>query len=111
ISQADIGWELLQRPTSPDIPIDAFSTQRNFILGLVTSILAAISVVLLVEKLDNTYHTVDELKKKLKQPLLGNIPFEKQIDTKKKRTFNQKSPLANIQNSSSQAIAGLAVLP
>ncbi|MHC5832728.1 MAG: GumC family protein, partial [Nostoc sp.] len=62
-------------------------------------------------KLDNTYHTIDELKKKLKQPLLGNIPFEKQIDTKKKRTFNQKSPLANIQNSSSEAIAGLAVLP
>lgn len=110
ISQADIGWQLLQRPTTPDIPIDAFSTQRNFILGLVASILAAIGVVLLVEKLDNTYHTVDELKKKLKQPLLGNIPFEKQIDTKKNRTFNQKIPLANIQNSSSQATARLAVL-
>ncbi|WP_442949476.1 GumC family protein [Nostoc sp.] len=111
ISQSDIGWQLLQVPTTPDIPIYSFSTQRNFILGLVASILSGIGIVLLVEKLDNTYHTVDELKKKLKQPLLGNIPFEKQVETKKNSTFNQKNPLANIQNSSSQGIAGLAVLP
>ncbi|MEH2455815.1 GumC family protein [Nostoc sp.] len=111
ISQSDIGWQLLQRPTTLDIAVDPFSTQRNFILGFVASILAAIGIVLLVEKLDNTYHTVDELKKKLKQPLLGNIPFQKQVQTNKNRTFNQKTSLANIPNSSSQGIAGLAVLP
>ncbi|MEH1910670.1 MAG: polysaccharide biosynthesis tyrosine autokinase [Nostoc sp.] len=111
ISQSDIGWQLLQIPTTLDIPIDPFSTQRNFILGLVASILLAIGIVLLVEKLDNTYHTIDELKKKLKQPLLGNIPFEKEIDTKKNRNFNQIIPLTNIQNCSSPLIAGLAVLP
>lgn len=111
ISQSDIGWQLLQVPTTPDIPIYSFSTQRNFILGLVASLLSGIGIVLLVEKLDNTYHTIDELKKKLKQPLLGNIPFEKQVETKKNPTFNQKNPLENIQKSSSQGIAGLAVLP
>lgn len=111
ISQSDIGWQLLQVPTTPDSPIYSFSTQRNFILGLVASILSGVGIVLLVEKLDNTYHTVDELKKKVKQPLLGNIPFEKQVATKKNRTFNQKIPLANIQNSFSQGVAGLAVLP
>ncbi|MEH1836089.1 MAG: polysaccharide biosynthesis tyrosine autokinase [Nostoc sp.] len=111
ISQSDIGWQLLQVPTTLDTPIYSFSTQRNFILGLVASILSGIGIVLLVEKLDNTYHTVDELKKKVKQPLLGNIPFEKQVTTKKNRTLNQKVTLANIQNSLSQGVAGLAVLP
>ncbi|MEH2242823.1 MAG: polysaccharide biosynthesis tyrosine autokinase [Nostoc sp.] len=111
ISQSDIGWQFLKVPTTPDSPIYSVSTQRNLILGLVASILSGIGIVLLVEKLDNTYHTIDELKKKVKQPLLGNIPFEKQVTTKKNRTINQKFPLANIQNSLSQGVAGLAVLP
>ncbi|MGJ5627852.1 GumC family protein [Nostoc sp. CALU 1950] len=111
ISQTELGWQLLQAPTTSEIPISSFNTQRSFILGLVASILSGIGIVLLVEKLDNTYHTVDELKKKLKQPLLGNIPFEKQVQTKQNPTFNQKIPLATIPNSFSQGIAGLAVLP
>lgn len=111
ISQTELGWQLLQAPTTPDIPISSFTTQRNFILGLVASILSGVGIVLLVEKLDNTYHTVDEIKKKLKQPLLGNIPFEKQVQTKQNRTSNQKIPLASIPNSLSQGVASLAVLP
>lgn len=111
ISQTELGWQLLQAPTTPDIPISSLNIQRNLILGLIASILSGIGIVLLIEKLDNTYHTVDELKTKLKQPLLGNIPFEKQFQTKQNRTLNQKNPLVNIPNYFSQEIAELGVLP
>jgi len=111
ISQTELGWQLLQAPTTPELPIYSSTTLRNFILGLFASILSGIGIVLLVEKLDNTYHSLDDLKKKLKQPLLGNIPFEKQVQTKQNRTSNQKIALLNIPNSFSQGIAGLTVLP
>ncbi|MEH1819273.1 MAG: polysaccharide biosynthesis tyrosine autokinase [Nostoc sp.] len=111
ISQTELGWQLLQAPTTPDIPISSVTTKRNFILGLVASILSGVGIVLLVEKLDNTYHTVEEIKKKLRQPLLGNIPFEKQVQTKQNRTSNKKIPLASIPNSLSKGVASLAVLP
>ncbi len=109
MSQSELGWQLLQAPTIPDTPIDAFATQRNLILGLVASLLSGIGIVLLMEKLDNTYHSVDELKKKLKQPFLGNIPFEKEIETKQNPTSNQKLPLGNIQNFISRKINELNV--
>ncbi|MBG1271553.1 GumC family protein [Nostoc sp. WHI] len=111
ISQTELGWQLLQAPTTPEVPISSFNSQRSFIVALLASIFSGIGIVLLVEKLDNTYNTVDDLKKKLKQPLLGNIPFEKQVQSKKNHTFNQKISLANIDNPFSLRIPGLAVLP
>ncbi|WP_138506402.1 GumC family protein [Nostoc sp. PA-18-2419] len=111
ISQSELGWQLLQAPTTPEIPLSSSNNQRNFILGLVASILSGIGTVLLIEKLDNTYHTADELKTKLKQPLLGNIPFKKQVKTKQNRTYNQNIPLVNIPNYFSQKIAELGILP
>ncbi|MGF1934403.1 MAG: GumC family protein [Nostoc sp. ChiQUE02] len=111
ISQTELGWQLLQAPTTPEIPIYSLNIPRNLSLGIIASILSGIGVVLLIEKLDNTYHTVEELKTKLKQPLLGNIPFEKQVQTRQNRTSNQNIPLANIPNYFSQGIASLSVLP
>lgn len=112
ISQTELGWQLLQAPTTPEVPVSSFNTGRNLILGIIASLLAGIGVVLLIDKLENTYHSVDELKTKIKQPLLGNIPFEKQVQTNKpNHALNQTISLANIQNYFSQAIANLSVLP
>ncbi len=111
ISQSALGWQLLQAPTTTDIPLDAFSAQRNLILGLVASILSGIGIILLIEKLDNTYHSVDELKKRLKQPFLGNIPFGQEVETKQNRASNQKFPLVNIQNFISDKISSSNILP
>ena len=111
ISQSALGWQLLQTPTTADIPLDSFYIERNLILGLVASILSGIGIVLLIEKLDNTYHSIDELKKKLKQPFLGNIPFGEEVETKQDRASNQKLLLGNIRNFISEKIASLNILP
>ncbi|WP_392479085.1 GumC family protein [Nostoc sp. C110] len=111
ISQTELGWQLLQVPTTPDIPISSSDTLRSFVLVLVASIISGVGIVLLMEKLDNAYHTVDDLKRKVKQPLLGNIPFEQQIQTKQNRTYQQSFPLLRIPNFLSKKIAKLTVLP
>ncbi|QLE52488.1 polysaccharide biosynthesis tyrosine autokinase [Nostoc sp. C057] len=111
ISQTELGWQLLQVPTTPDIPISSSDTLRSFVLVLVASIISGVGIVLLMEKLDNAYHTVDDLKRKVKQPLLGNIPFEQQIQTKQNRTYQQSFPLLRIPNFLSKEIAKLTVLP
>ncbi|QHG20099.1 capsular biosynthesis protein [Nostoc sp. ATCC 53789] len=111
ISQTELGWQLLQVPTTPDIPISSSDTLRSFVLVLVASIISGVGIVLLMEKLDNAYHTVDDLKRKVKQPLLGNIPFEQQIQTKQNRTYQQSFSLLRIPNFLSKKIAKLTVLP
>ncbi|QKQ77919.1 polysaccharide biosynthesis tyrosine autokinase [Nostoc sp. TCL240-02] len=111
ISQTELGWQLLQVPTTPEIPISSSDTLRSFVLGLVASIISGVGIVLLMEKLDNAYHTVDDLKRKVKQPLLGNIPFEQQIQTKQNRTSKQIFSLSRIPNFLSKKIAKVSVLP
>ncbi|MEA5626084.1 GumC family protein [Nostoc sp. UHCC 0251] len=112
ISQSALGWQLLQAPTTTDIPLDAFSTQRNLMLGLVASILSGIGIVLLIEKLDTTYHSIDELKRKVKQPFLGNIPFGEEVKIKqRRRTSKEKLSFVNIQNFFSKHVTSLNILP
>ncbi|MBE8986236.1 GumC family protein [Nostoc sp. LEGE 12450] len=111
ISQTELGWQLLQVPTTPDIPISSSDTLRSFLLALVAGIISGVGIVLLMEKLDNAYQTVDDLKRKVKQPLLGNIPFEQQIQTKQNHTFKQVFSLLRIPNFLSKETAKVSVLP
>ncbi len=54
---------------------------------------------LLLEKLDDVYHTVDELKARTKLPLLGTLPFNKAL--KDSRTV-EKGAIAKLTDSISQ---------
>ncbi|WP_017314690.1 GumC family protein [Mastigocladopsis repens] len=89
-AQTQIPWQLVQAPVQPQVPVSP-NTQRNLILGFVASTLFGIGGALLTEKLDNTYHTVDALKDKLKLPLLATIPFEKQLSRTQDRTVADKT--------------------
>ncbi|MDJ0676068.1 MAG: polysaccharide biosynthesis tyrosine autokinase [Calothrix sp. MO_167.B42] len=75
-AQTELPWQLVQAANVPQNPVSP-NIQRSLILGLVASILLGIASALLLEKLDNTYHSLEELKQKLKLPILGTIPLEK----------------------------------
>ncbi|BAZ47962.1 hypothetical protein NIES4103_05670 [Nostoc sp. NIES-4103] len=141
ISQTELGWQLLKAPTKPEYPVVSSDLRRNLILGLGASILLGIGVALLIEKLDNTYHDVDTLKEKVKLPLLGNIPFEKQVQNNQEstsvntlkekvklpslvnnqlekqvqknqdRTFAQEISLVKVPNAFSDGIPGSSITP
>jgi succinoglycan biosynthesis transport protein ExoP len=78
IAQTELPWELIQAafvpqyPISPDIP-------RNLMLGFVASSLLGIGAAFLREQTDNTYHNVENIKDKIGIPLLGSLPFNKNL--------------------------------
>ncbi|MBW4673050.1 MAG: polysaccharide biosynthesis tyrosine autokinase [Desmonostoc geniculatum HA4340-LM1] len=90
ISQTELGWQLLEEPSKPQFPISNSSIKRYLIPGLLGSIALGIGIALLLEKLDKTYHSAQTLKEKVKLPLLGNIPFEKQVESTQNHTQERK---------------------
>ncbi|MEL7242908.1 MAG: polysaccharide biosynthesis tyrosine autokinase [Cyanobacteria bacterium J06573_2] len=76
-AQTQIPWQLIQAPILPE---DAISPNipRNFILGFIASAILGIASGLLLEKLDNRYHSIEAFKENTRLPLLANVPFEKQ---------------------------------
>jgi capsular exopolysaccharide synthesis family protein len=77
-AQKQIPWQLLSTPELPQTPFSP-NVQRNLILGVITGLLAGMAAALLVERLDNVFHSSDELKEITKLPLLGMIPFHKHL--------------------------------
>jgi polysaccharide biosynthesis transport protein len=111
ISQTELGWQLLQEPSKPENPISDFGIKRYLIPGLIASLALGIGIALLMEKLDNTYHSFYALKEKVKLPLLGNIPLEKQIQSYQDYTSTPKNPVVRVPNSLFEDIPRLAVVP
>ncbi|MEM7556338.1 MAG: polysaccharide biosynthesis tyrosine autokinase [Cyanobacteria bacterium P01_A01_bin.84] len=78
IAQTDVPWRLVQAPVKPLVPSSP-DVQRQIILGIIASTLLGIGSGLLLEKLDNSYHSVDRIKEKSKLPILATIPYERQL--------------------------------
>ncbi len=77
-AQTELPWELIQAAKQPEYPISP-DIPRNLLLGFVASCLLGFGAAVLIEGIDNTYHTVDDLKDKIKMPILGTLPFDKTI--------------------------------
>ncbi|MBR8832757.1 MAG: polysaccharide biosynthesis tyrosine autokinase [Stigonema ocellatum SAG 48.90 = DSM 106950] len=105
-AQVELNWQLIKAPTQPDGPVDS-GKSRTLLLGLVGGVLSGVGIALLIEKLDKTYHTAHALKEKMELPLIGNIPFEKQIQGGPK----QQTLIVRTPDSLNDAIPGLAVIP
>lgn len=73
-AQTEIPWQLISAPVQPLFPISP-DVDRSLLMGLVMGLVAGAGVALLVDKLDNVFHTPEELKERTKLPLLGSIPY------------------------------------
>lgn len=78
MAQKEIPWQLIAAPELPQVPISP-NTKRNLLLGVLGGILAGIGAAFLAERLDSQFHSPDELKDFTKLPLLGVIPFHKEL--------------------------------
>ncbi len=83
-AQQEVPWELIMPPTLPrdktGKPItNSPSIARDAILGGIGGILLGILVALGLEKLQNVFHDPEEVKHISKIPLLGSIPFNKEL--------------------------------
>jgi polysaccharide biosynthesis transport protein len=71
-------WQPINKPERPLLPISP-NIPRGIILGAVAGLLAGAGAALLAEKLDKVFHSPDELKDSSGLPLLGIIPFQKEL--------------------------------
>ncbi|AFZ32197.1 polysaccharide biosynthesis tyrosine autokinase [Gloeocapsa sp. BRSZ] len=78
-AQKEIPWQTIAAPQlTQEEPISP-NIKRNLILGTIAGLLAGMGAALLAERLDNVFHSPDDLKEITKLPLLGTIPFRKSI--------------------------------
>ena len=92
-AQTELPWELIRASVKPQFPISP-DIPRSLTLGLVASSVLGIGAALIFEKLDNTYHSADTFNDKVKLPLLGTIPFDKEIENTQNPTLEEKVPQA-----------------
>jgi capsular exopolysaccharide synthesis family protein len=85
VAQTELPWQLIQAPTQSGNPVSV-DIKRSLITGLLASLVLGVGLALLLEKLDSTYHSGHDLKKKIKEPLLGSIPFEKHLQIGQQHT-------------------------
>lgn len=78
LAQNELPWQIILKPKQPEFPISP-NTQRNMLLGAIAGLLLGMGAALLVERLDNVFHSPDELKDRTKLPLLGVVPYHKQL--------------------------------
>lgn len=75
-AQNEIPWQIIAAPKVEKEPISP-NIKRNLVLGAIAGIIAGMAAALLAERLDNVFHTPEDLKDLTKLPLLGVIPFNK----------------------------------
>ncbi|HEY9673871.1 MAG TPA: polysaccharide biosynthesis tyrosine autokinase [Waterburya sp.] len=83
-SQRTPAWQKISGPQKPQAPISP-NVPRGLILAGIAGLLAGAGAGFLAEKLDKAFHSPDELKESTGLPILGTIPFTKEL---KKRSAN-----------------------
>jgi len=80
VAQQVVPWQLI---APPEVGEDFVSPKpvRNLALGIIGGLLLGIGAAFLAERLDPVHHSADELKEDAKLPLLGAIPWQKDIGT------------------------------
>ncbi|MEP0781503.1 polysaccharide biosynthesis tyrosine autokinase [Microcoleus sp. ZQ-A2] len=78
VAQKSLPWQIILKPEAPKFPVSP-NNERNLVLGAIAGLLLGTVVALMVERLDNVFHSPDELKDRTKLPLLGVIPYSKQL--------------------------------
>ena len=93
-AQKAVPWQMISAPTEPQQPISPNSS-RNLALGVVAGLLLGVGSALLTEKLDNVFHSPTDLKDLTRLPILGIIPFRKDMAALMPASrSNQALPLA-----------------
>ena len=73
-AQKEIPWQLLVAPQTADRPISP-NVSRNLLSGVIFGVVLGMSAALLIDRLDNVFHSIDQVQEEIKDPLLGVIPF------------------------------------
>ncbi len=73
-SQNEIPWQLIEEAKSPRLKPTG-SASKSIMSGFIGGLILGAIAAFILEKLENTLYTIDEVKSKIKLPLLGVIPL------------------------------------
>jgi capsular exopolysaccharide synthesis family protein len=78
VAQQVVPWQLI---APPEVGEEVVSPKpvRNLALGVIGGLLLGLGAAFLAERLDPVHHSTDELKEDTKLPLLGAIPWQKDL--------------------------------
>jgi len=79
-AQTEIPWQLIQAPTAAGIPLPS-NINRSLLIGLFMSLGLGIGAAMALEKLDSSFHTVEDLKAQIRVPVLGVLPVHKPLES------------------------------
>ncbi|HHD2595308.1 TPA: YveK family protein [Clostridium perfringens] len=71
--------QVIQKPQLPEHPVSP-NKKRNILIAFVLGLMVGVGIVLLLEYLDNTFKSREELEKTLELPIIGAIPDYDSID-------------------------------
>ncbi|MBD1834326.1 polysaccharide biosynthesis tyrosine autokinase [Cyanobacteria bacterium FACHB-472] len=77
-AQKSLPWQLISKPQKPEQPIFP-KPKRNIIMGAIAGLMLGLAAAILAERLDNVFHSPEELKESTRLPLLGLIPHQKEL--------------------------------
>uniref|UniRef100_UPI00312B6C43 polysaccharide biosynthesis tyrosine autokinase n=1 Tax=Microcoleus sp. CAWBG640 TaxID=2841653 RepID=UPI00312B6C43 len=113
-AQQQIPWVLIN---PPEIPLDKFGkyitstvkqTRKQLVLAVVLSSLLGIAIGLLVEVLNNVFHTPESLRMATKFPIIGVIPLTKKI---KRRSPVRTRKLTSVKAKNAQPVDAKPPIP
>jgi capsular exopolysaccharide synthesis family protein len=83
-AQQDVPWDMIMPPTLPRDKIGEFvplglNTERNIALGGVAGLLLGTLAALMLENWQNVFHDPEEVKRATKLPIIGVIPYHKEL--------------------------------
>jgi polysaccharide biosynthesis transport protein len=74
--QKQTPWQLLSAPTDPQVAW----FRETLMIGALLGILSGAAIALLLDKLSNVFHSSDDVKQIAKQPMLGVIPHNQDLE-------------------------------
>ena len=74
----EVPWESLGKPTVSTI--SSASLPRDLALGTMLGLLLGIGIAILLDKTNDAIHTLQDLRAELNRPILGIIPWQKQLE-------------------------------
>ncbi|MFN5515289.1 MAG: GumC family protein [Cyanobacteriota bacterium] len=77
-SQQTVPWQLISPTAIDELPVWPRPV-RNISLGLIAGLLLGVAIAFLLERLDPVFHSVEEIKEDTQVPILGMIPWQKDL--------------------------------
>ncbi|MBI4783119.1 MAG: polysaccharide biosynthesis tyrosine autokinase [Oscillatoriophycideae cyanobacterium NC_groundwater_1537_Pr4_S-0.65um_50_18] len=78
-AQNEIPWQLIAPPKDPKSEL-ASNVYKSLMTGGIGGIILGVGVVFLLEKLENAFYSIADLKKRTKLPILGVIPYRPNLE-------------------------------